>query len=177
MNYNRKVCSFTGYRTQKLNEILKENNYGIEQIKNLISVEIERMLDEDFEVFRSGMAVGADTIFAEIVLKYKERYPRVKLIAVVPCLEQEKLWSAGDKIKYRDILAKADEVEIVNHRPYFDGCMQMRNRSLADSCDELLAVYDGRSGGTMQTVNYAVKIKRKVTVIDPVKLVKVTLLG
>lgn len=177
MNYNRKICSFTGYRTQKLNEILKESENGIEKIRELIGNEIERMLSEDFEIFKSGMAVGSDTIFAETVLKYKERYPRVRLVAVIPCLEQERLWNESDKIKYRSILAKADETEIVNRRPYFDGCMQIRNKTLAESCDELLAVYDGRHGGTMHTVNYAVKLKRKVTVIDPVKLVKITLLG
>lgn len=177
MNYSRKICSFTGYRTQKLNEALSGTENGTEKIRELIGNEIERMLCEDFEVFKSGMAVGADTIFAETVLKYKERYPRVRLIAVIPCLEQEKLWNEIDKIKYRSIVEKADEIEIVSHRPYFDGCMQIRNRILVENCDELLAVYDGRRGGTMHTVNYAVRLRRKVTVIDPVKLVRITLLG
>lgn len=177
LNFSKKICSFTGYRTQKLNEIMLNNPIGIEKINALIEDEIKRLLNEDFIVFKSGMAIGSDTIFAEAVLRFKNIYPRIKLVAVVPCLEQEKLWSAIEKEKYFQILKKADEVEIISKQPYFNGCMQIRNRSLVDNCDELLAVFDGRHGGTMHTINYAKKIKRKVTILDPVKLVKLTLLG
>jgi uncharacterized phage-like protein YoqJ len=53
--------------------------------------------------------------------------------------------------------------------------MQKRNRYLVDSCDEMLAIYDGQRGGTMQTINYAKSKRKKVTIIDPSKEVIITL--
>jgi uncharacterized phage-like protein YoqJ len=54
--------------------------------------------------------------------------------------------------------------------------MAKRNRYLVNNCDELLAVYDGQPGGTMQTVNFAKEKKIKITIIDPSKAVKIILI-
>ncbi|MCL2755227.1 MAG: hypothetical protein FWD35_05895, partial [Oscillospiraceae bacterium] len=63
----------------------------------------------------------------------------------------------------------ADEVILVSNSPYFDGCMSKRNQHLVNSCDELLALYDGQRGGTMQTINYAKKKGIRISIIDPSK--------
>jgi len=54
--------------------------------------------------------------------------------------------------------------------------MAKRNRYLINGCDELIAVYDGQRGGTMQTINFAKSSSIKVTIIDPAKEVIITLL-
>ncbi|MDR0222363.1 MAG: SLOG family protein [Oscillospiraceae bacterium] len=169
MDYAKKICSFTGYRTKKLNASISAGSASAEEIKSALKAEMERMLKEGFGTFQCGMAVGADLMFAEIALELKREHPSVKFIAVIPCLEHDSGWNETDRARCREISEKADEAVIVSNSRYFDGCMAKRNRYLADTCDELLAVYDGQRGGTMQTINYAGKRKIKITVVNPEK--------
>jgi uncharacterized phage-like protein YoqJ len=136
------------------------------------------MLDDGFTTFQCGMAIGSDLMFAEAALALKKRYSSlVKFIAAIPCLDHDKCWNESDRLLCRKILEKADDVLLVSDSRYFDGCMAKRNRHLVESCDELLAVYDGQRGGTMQTVNYAKGRGIKVTIIDPSKALILTLRG
>ncbi|MCL2107721.1 MAG: SLOG family protein [Oscillospiraceae bacterium] len=175
MNYTNKVCSFTGYRLQKLYEALGDNS--IDELKAALHAEIDQLTDNDFTVFQCGMALGADMLFGDVVIGFKRRYPRVKFNAIIPCRGQERTWSAEQQAKYHSMLEYADLVHFVSDTPYFDGCMQLRNRYLVDTCDLLLAVYDGKRGGTMQTVSYAKKTGRKYRIIDPGTLLQITLYG
>lgn len=174
MNFTNKTCSFTGYRLKKLYESL--GDFGLDELKAAIRAEVDELIEEDFTTFQCGMALGADMMFADVVLDFKKKYPNVKLIAVIPCIGQEKAWNEKQQIKYRHILENASEVVYVSDLEYFDGCMQLRNRYLVDTCDLLLAVYDGKRGGTMQTVEYAKKSNKKTRIIDPSTMLRVTLI-
>jgi uncharacterized phage-like protein YoqJ len=173
INYTNRVCSFTGYRPQKLNACLARSpsSLTLEDIESVLRRQMLEMLDAGFTTFQSGMAIGGDLMFARIATELREQYSShlVKLIAVIPCLEHDKAWGESDRILCRELTAKADKVVLVSDRPYFDGCMAKRNRRLVDTCDEMLAVYDGQRGGTMQTINYAKGKGLKVTIIDPSK--------
>lgn len=181
MNYTNKVCSFTGYRPKKLNACLANPSslqapLKLEDINSCLYERVCEMLDEDFTTFQCGMAIGSDLMFAQAVLKLKQRYSSlVKFIAVLPCLNHDKGWSEAERLQCREIIEKADDVVLINNSPYFDGCMAKRNRYLVETCDELLAVYDGQRGGTMQTINYAKGRGLKITVIDPSRSVMITL--
>ncbi|MCL2697049.1 MAG: DUF1273 domain-containing protein [Oscillospiraceae bacterium] len=174
MNYNNKVCSFTGYRPKKLYEAFSDEN-GMAELSEKLRIEISGLISDDYTVFQCGMALGADMLFAGIVAEFKRRYPGVKLIAVVPCHGQESSWSEKQQHKYKQLLNEASEVKIVSNSAYFDGCMQIRNRELVETCDLLLAVYDGKRGGTMQTVEYAKKLGRRIRIIDPSTMLRVSL--
>lgn len=173
MNFSDKVCSFTGYRSRKLYEALGDND--ISELKAALRAEVDELIGEDFAVFQCGMALGADMLFADVILEFKEKYPKVKLNAIVPCIGQENSWSEKQREKYRRLLENADKIKYVSQKEYFDGCMQLRNKYLVDTCDILLAVYDGKRGGTMQTVEYAKKKNRKIRYIDPGTLLRVIL--
>ena len=175
MKFTDKVCSFTGYRLKKLYEAFG-GEHDMAELKNKLRAEINQLLDLDYTVFQCGMALGADMLFADVVLEYKKKYPRVRLNAIIPCRGQENSWNEKQRQKYKFLLDNANEVKLINNSPYFDGCMQMRNRYLADTCDILLAVYDGKRGGTMQTVEYAKKQGRKIIIIDPSVMLRVTLI-
>ena len=175
MNFTDKICSFTGYRLQKLYEAMGGAEF-IHELKTALWAEINQLLDNGFMVFQCGMALGADMLFAETVIEFKRRYPRVKFNAFIPCLGQDKAWSQPQTEKYRYILDHASEVKLTSNSDYFDGCMQIRNRELVDTCDLLLAVFDGKRGGTMQTVEYAKKRGKKVVVIDPATMLRITLI-
>lgn len=175
MKFSNKICSFTGYRLKKLYEAF-DGRHGMEELKNKLRAETDELINEDYTIFQCGMALGADMLFADVVLEFKRRYPRVRLHAMIPCLEQEKSWNQNQQLKYKSLLEQANEVKFISNTPYFDGCMQLRNRYLADTCDLLLAVYDGKRGGTMQTVEYTKKLNKKIVIIDPSTLLRVTLI-
>ena len=135
------------------------------------------MLDRDFEIFQCGMAIGADLLFAKAVLELKKEcapYP-VKFHAVIPCFDHDAKWWEADRAAFLEITEQADEVIYVSKTPYFNGCMAKRNRYLIDTCDELMAVFDGQQGGTMQTINYAKQKGKRIMMINPAKELKITL--
>jgi len=174
LNFTNKICAFTGYRTKKLYEAMGGAEF-LPELKDKLRAEIDELIDNDFSVFWCGMALGSDMLFAETVLEFKRKYPRVKFNAAIPCLGQDKAWNERQREKYSYLLENANEVKLVSNSDYYDGCMQLRNRFLVDNCDLLLAVFDGKKGGTMQTVEYAKKQGKKITVIDPGTMLRVTL--
>ncbi|MCL2071512.1 MAG: SLOG family protein [Oscillospiraceae bacterium] len=175
MNYTNKVCSFTGYRTGKLRACLS-GLLTIEDIRDCLKSRMIEMIDEGFMTFQCGMAIGSDMLFAEIALELRQRYSSlVRFVAVIPCLEHDKNWNEYDRNLCREMTEKADDVVIVSNTRYFDGCMAKRNRYLIENCDELVAIYDGQKGGTMQTINFAKGKGMKVTIIDPSKSMVITL--
>ncbi|MCL1831939.1 MAG: SLOG family protein [Oscillospiraceae bacterium] len=177
LNYANKVCAFTGYRPQKLNACLSRGTLTVQDIELILRRQMLTLLDEGFNTFMSGMAIGADLIFARIALELQREYtPKLaRLVAVIPCLEHDKNWGERDRIHCRELSESAYETVVVSNSCYFDGCMAKRNHYLVDRCDELIAVYDGQRGGTMQTINYAKGKRRKVTIIDPSKELIITL--
>ncbi|MCL1881215.1 MAG: DUF1273 domain-containing protein [Oscillospiraceae bacterium] len=179
LNYDSRVCSFTGYRTQKLNICLKSGDgktLTLQILKSILKSQMQIMLDRGFTTFMSGMAIGADLMFAQAALELRKDYPGiVKLIAVIPCLEHDKNWGETERLQCQELITKADNCVLVSNSPYYDGCMAKRNRYLVNACDELLAIYDGQRGGTMQTINYAKNKSIKVTIIDPTREKLITL--
>ena len=60
----------------------------------------------------------------------------------------------------------------VSDTEYFNGCMQKRNQYMVDTSSVLIAVYDGVSGGTKNTVEYAKKKDKKIIVIRPGDMIR-----
>lgn len=157
--------SFTGYRESKL-PFYGEDDPFLSEFKKRLSNLILELIGNGAYEFYSGMALGVDTYAAEAVLKAKEQFPEISLIAIVPCPDQDKLWNVAQKKRYRDILRQCDR--IITTSPQYDkGCMHKRNRALVDLCDILVAVYDGKPGGTRYTIEYARKIGRKIIELPP----------
>ncbi|MDE7193352.1 MAG: DUF1273 domain-containing protein [Oscillospiraceae bacterium] len=157
--------SFTGYRPGKLNFFGEDDPMCVD-LKRRLSRKIAELADAGADRFFSGMALGVDTWCAEAVLELKKKFPQITLTAVIPCRNQDMKWAFGERERYRGLLAKCDKVICVSEE-YVSGCMQKRNRVLVDLCDILVAVYDGKSGGTEYTVNYAEKCRKKIVLIPP----------
>ena len=135
-------CAFTGHR-------FLEKDFSQKALKRAI----ETLIKAGVNTFYNGMAIGFDLISAETVLKFKKKYPFIKLIACIPCYNQERGFSDKDKKRYVAILKKADE-KIYVSESYFSGCMQKRDRFMADRADVLLAYLKKETGGTAYTVRY-----------------------
>ena len=157
--------SFTGYRPQKL-PFHGENDPACVDLKKRIYAEIEHLYGHGAAEFNTGMALGVDMWCAEAVLRLREIHPEVRLNAVIPCRGQESRWSAREQQRYQKILAQCSKVMCLSDS-YTKECMMKRNRALVELCDLLVAVFDGKPGGTKFTVDYAAKLGRKTIVIPP----------
>ena len=142
----KRVC-FTGHRPEKLNVSEKE-------IKERLKFAIQQAVKDGFTTFISGMARGVDMWVAEIVLEEREKNDNIKLICASPFEGFEKSWSFIEKHRYKTILKRADYVKYVCDH-YSKQCFQIRNVWMVDHSARVIAVYNGESGGTKNTIRYA----------------------
>lgn len=157
--------SFTGYRPQKLGFFAEDDPMCVD-LKQRLEKKINELYEYGARQFYSGMALGVDIWAAEAVLKLKKQHPDVVLSAVIPCRNQAEKWSADEQQRYSSVLARCDKVICISEE-YTKDCMHKRNRALVELCDVLVAVYDGQSGGTKYTVNFAEKSRKKVIIVPP----------
>ena len=143
-----RVC-LTGHRPEKLD--MPEG-----KVKTALLKEIMRAIDDGFNIFICGMARGVDMWAAQIVLKLKEGYPQIKLIAAVPFNGCERKWSKENKEEYKEILKNADYIKYIC--PEFSySSYQIRNEWMVDHSARVIAVWNGKKSGTKNTVDYANK--------------------
>jgi len=115
----------------------------------------------------TGMALGVDQAFAEIVLRLRDAGCGVFCSAAVPCYNQEGKWPVENRELYHKILARCDTVDYVTKERYTPTCMEDRNRWMVDRSDLVIAVWNGRRGGTKNCVDYARANGRKILRICP----------
>lgn len=119
----------------------------------------------------SGMALGIDTIWALVALKLKKEFPgKFKLECAIPCINHGENWSSESIHTYKEILRQADVVTYVSKEKYQPWLMQKRNMYMVDKSDITFAVWDGSRGGTGNCVAYAIKKKKPIYVLHPLKL-------
>lgn len=154
--HKHKTVCFTGHRTLSSTEIT--------HIRERVSETIAELIKQVAVFFMSGGALGFDTITAQEVLKVKKHNPHIKLIMVLPCVNQELRWNEADKQTYRFLLENTDEVVYVSEQPYFDGCMEKRNLYLVEHSGICVAYMKHGRSGTSQTVRMA--RERGLTIIN-----------
>lgn len=159
------TCCFTGHRPEKLPWGRNEDDPRCVQLKLRLKGELERAYDEGFRHFICGMARGADFYFAQAVLRLREERAGVTLEAAVPCEEQAERWAERERERYFSLMEQCD-LETMVQRHYDRGCMQRRNRYMVDRSARLIAVYDGLLGGTMYTMNYALRNGVDLVILD-----------
>lgn len=118
---------------------------------------------------RSGMALGADTLWAEAIVKMKEKYPdRIRFAADIPSLYQASQWKMKSKKRWLELLQQADEVNDWNSgEPYKKGCEEIRNQNMIKRCDTLIAVFDGSKGGTYNGYHDGINYGKQIYRVDP----------
>ena len=79
---------------------------------------------------------------------------QVKLILVLPCVNQTDGWEQSDIDEYERIRVLADEI-IYTSEENKKGCMHKRNRYLVDHSSLCICYMTRKSGGTAYTVEYA----------------------
>lgn len=116
----------------------------------------------------TGMAIGADQIFAEAVIILKDHGYQLSLIAALPFVGQESKWPEASKAKYNQILSRCDQVVAVSPPGYEAWKMQKRNEWMVNNADHVLAIWNGsKSGGTYNCLRYAQTLKKPMLRLDP----------
>lgn len=151
-----KSCCFSGHRPTKLPWGYDERDIRCIEFKKRLSATIEAVASSGVTHFICGMALGCDMYCAEAVIELKKRKSCVTLEAAVPYDGQDEGWSADNRKRYRDILMQCDKTVLLSDK-YTPHCMMDRNRYMVDSSAILIACYDGQSGGTWNTIKYAMK--------------------
>ncbi len=139
-----RTCFFTGHRSYKPTQARFD----------ALDAAIEQKIDEGYDRFLAGGALGFDTYAALRVLLAKKRHPHVTLEIVVPCRTQAEKWSARDRELYEQILGLADAVTVLSET-YYDGCMLVRNQKMVLASGACIAFLDEMRGGTAYTVRLA----------------------
>ncbi|WP_392754687.1 hypothetical protein [Streptomyces sp. LN590] len=113
----------------------------------------------------SSLAVGADQIFADLALACG-----AELTVVIPSGDYEACFADGPELaRYRSLKGRAAREVRLDFPHSTDEAYYAAGAYIADHCDRLLAVWDGRPargfGGTGDIVTYARTLGRPVTVI------------
>lgn len=150
-----KTVSFTGNRT-----LTTSDNQPDANLENVIRTELSLCLEDCYQEgmtnFISGMAIGWDMLCAEEVLKLREKYSDVRLIAAIPFQGQELMYGEKDKLRYKAIFEAADHHEFITCGDYDKDAYHKRNDWMIANSSELI-VYDSEKprSGTSSTVRKA----------------------
>ena len=135
-----KTCVFTGHRELP-------SDFPKRKLKSTI----EGLISSGVDTFLCGMAVGFDLLAAETVLALQKKHPQIKLIACIPCIGQEKYFSKADQKRYVSSVKKANE-QVILADSYYRGCMQARDKYMAERGDIMIAYCTKSEGGAAYTV-------------------------
>lgn len=145
----RHRCCFTGHRPEKL-------GMTEQQLTLLLEGAIREAVAGQFTTFISGCAKGVDICAAEIVLRLRENDSRLKLICALPFEGFGQRWTGGWTERFRHVTAAADLTRCISQKFSYES-YQRRNEWMVRRSGLVIAVYQGQSGGTRNTLNYAQK--------------------
>lgn len=148
-----KAVAITGHR-------ILHGDFDVNKLKKLLT----KFVDKDFNVFLVGMALGFDAICFQVLEEIRKERD-IKIIACIPCLNQDYRFTVKQKQEYQRMVESADE-KIVLSEEYYSGCMQKRNRFMVENCSVVLAYLKRDYGGTAYTVKYARKLNIPIVEID-----------
>jgi len=171
-----KVISFTGHRPQKLYGY-DISSSAYDSLRNRLSAILKKKIEEDFDTFVSGAALGFDTIAFEEVHKLKEQYPHIRNFLAIPFQYQYIKWNANDQKKHQEMKHLADafvyvdtirDYKMSQNVGYYSAIkMTLRNQYMVDHSNLVIACYDGTGGGTGNCIQYAKQKKKEIIVINP----------
>ncbi len=152
------ACSFTGHRRIEAGHA--------ERLYDLLARAIDYAYGLGCRDFFVGGALGFDTAAAKEIIRFRLSHRDCRLCLLLPCRNQSAMWRREDVDIYEYILSEADCVTYVSDT-YTDGCMQKRNRMLAEAADIVIAYLGRERSGAGQTVRIAKSLGREVYNLYP----------
>lgn len=139
-----RCCAVTGHR-------VIQKNFD----KNKLRDNFIKLIDAGYNTFLIGMALGFDTLCFNILEELRKNND-IKIIACVPCKNQDYKFNVTQEKEYRRMLSQADEI-VYTEEEYSSKCMQKRNEYMVDNSSCIVAYLKRNFGGTANTVKYAGK--------------------
>lgn len=142
------ICCFTGHRNM--------DSATLGALSELLDGVLDRLIADGVTVFRTGGAVGFDTLAALKVIERRTICPSISLELCLPCRNQTDRWGERSRAYYDYILSQADRVEYLFDN-YVKGCMLARNRRLVDGSQFCIGYCKTAHSGSAYTLDYAKK--------------------
>jgi uncharacterized phage-like protein YoqJ len=161
-----KTLCFTGHRSQKLPWRFNENDERCITMKKELKEQLEISINEGYDTFLSGMALGFDMICVETLLELKKKYKHIIIIGVLPCKDQDCKWPEKEQKRYRKLLDQLDYIRCKYDKYIGAECMLERNRFMVDNSSKMIALFNGQNGGTKSTIDYAKKRGLDIEIIN-----------
>ena len=158
-------CCFTGHRPQKLPWGMNEDDPRCGALKAELDARLAAIYELGYRHFVCGMAIGCDMYFAEAVLRLREQHNDVTLEAAIPFGDQPGRWGQALRRRYNGLIDRADTVTVLQYG-YTPDCMMRRNRYMVGRSSLMLACFNGRPGGTMNTILYSERSGVKTVIIE-----------
>lgn len=147
-----KACCVSGHRRM-------QNDLDVEKLRQVFLDLIAGGVDS----FLIGMALGFDALCFRILEEIRKAQS-IRIIACIPCKNQDYKYTVAQCEEYARMLQSADERVWTgeNYTPY---CMHKRNRFMVDNSYCLVAYLRQDKSGTSTTVKYAKDLGKKVIII------------
>jgi hypothetical protein len=135
-------------------------------VESELSLIIKDFTKQGETVGISSLAIGADQMFARIILSLKG-----KLLAVIPFPDYERTFKKSDLNTYKKLLEMAFKTEVLPKGVSDEESFFAAGKKVVELADIILAVWDGKKaeglGGTGDVVSYAKKTGKKVILVNP----------
>lgn len=156
-----KICCFTGHRPKLFPWGTDEQDTRCLGLKKRLKESIYEAIDDGFDCFITGGALGVDTWAAEIVLRAKrENAEQLFFELALPYESYNKNLGIEAGGRLERIQDAADKVTVVSGRKNIRRAFYERDHYMVDKSQRLIAVYDDASdmrGGTYLTLQYAIQ--------------------
>lgn len=160
--------ALTGHRPNRLDGY-NLNTPFYDNLRRKLKIILEDQLKiHNHITAHSGLALGADTIWSEVIIEARDKYPnQLQFIAEIPCPEQANKWSQHDAVTWAKHVQHSDQRNVYS-KTYTKDCTLNRNIGMIDNSDLLIAIWDGKPyGGTAHAVNYAKNQNKMIIQIHP----------
>ncbi|MEG0615237.1 MAG: SLOG family protein [Oscillospiraceae bacterium] len=164
-NMNKTTVCFTGHRPEKLPFKGGEELATTNVLKSVLYKAIYDSIEEGYSTFITGMARGIDVWAADMVIEFKLKNPKIRLVCVKPYATFGNERRGYEKWEFAHILEKADEVISLSD-VYTKDCLRIRNQYMVDHSEKVIAVVANYVSGTGQTIRYAQKKGLEMRIID-----------
>lgn len=169
----KEVISLTGHRPKDLfGYNIYSGSYNSIR-RRLTEILTNKMVTNDEVEAHTGLALGADTIWGEEVLRFKailseDSKKELSLWAEIPHPLQAEAWK-GDKDKATwNLLVNSSTGKTLYSEEYTPWCLNERNKGMLNVADTLIAVWNGKlskKSGTSNAIKHWGKLNKETMLV------------
>ncbi|MDR1705032.1 MAG: SLOG family protein, partial [Clostridiales bacterium] len=115
---------------------------------------VDSLIKQGIIYFGCGAFEGFDQLAGMTVLNARKSNPGIRLIIVLPCKQQDFLFSGANTRTYKDLIANADKVVYVTEK-FSKNCVDKRNQHLINNSSICVTYMKHIQSNIGQTVRLA----------------------